>query len=184
MSIDFNALFAIGRNYRSVAWLCDELAREPAGIREVVVRYRERWRVAEWLAEEPRDGLERIVGPGGFALSVSALAVELYHLIPFSHFTGVDEERQLLRRACLAIASIIDSPRAIYMHELLPNGFNDGLDLDEIESKLRATFGPPSDTFAALHAAESYGAGCWYIDDFADLRGELPVMRALKTRRE
>jgi hypothetical protein len=184
VSIDFNALFAIGRGYRGVAWLRDELAREPAGIREVVVRYRERWRVAEWRVEEARDGLEHIVGPGGFSLDVSARAVELYHLIRFSHFTGVDEERQLLRRACFAIASMIDSPRAIYMHELLPSGFNDGLDLDGMESKLRAAFGAPSHTFAALHAAENFGTGCWYIDDFADLRSGLPVARALKPRRE
>lgn len=184
MSIDFNALFAIGRGYRGVAWLRDGLAREPPGIREVVVRYRKRWLATEWQVEEPRHGCEHIVGPGGFALSIYARAVELYHLIPFSHFTGVEEERQLLRRACFAIASMIDSPRAIYTHELLPHGFDEGLDLDETESKLRATFGPPSDTFAALHAAENFGAGCWYIDDFADLRGELPVMRALETRRE
>lgn len=174
MSVDFNALFAIGRGYGGVAWLRDELAREPRGIREVVLRYRERWRVAEWFVEEPRPGVEQIVGPGGFALSVSAQAVELYHLLPFNRFTGVDEERQLLRRACFAIASMIDSPRALYMHELLGAGFLDGLDLDEMESKLRATIGPPSDTFAALHAAENYDAGCWYIDDFADLRAEAP----------
>lgn len=184
MSIDFNALFAIGRGYRGVAWLRDELAREPSGIREVVVRYRERWRVEEWLVEEPRHGLEHIVGPGGFSLDISAQAVELYHLIRFSHFTGVDEERQLLRGACFAIASMIDSPRAIYMHEMLPTGFDDGLGLDEMESKLRASFGTPSDTFAALHAAVNYEAGCWYIDDFADLRGEAAVVRGVKTRRE
>ena len=180
MSIDFNALFANGRSHLGVAWLRDELAREPPGIREVVVRYRERWRVEEWLVEESRHGLEHIVGPGGFSLRISTRAVELYHPIRFSHFTGVEEERQLLRRACFAIASMLDSPRAIYMHELLPNGFNDGLGLDEMESKLRDSFGAPSDTFAALHTAENYEAGCWYIDDFADLRGETLV----KTRRE
>ena len=169
MSVDFNALFRIGPSYHGVEWLRDELAREPSGIHEVVVRYRNRWRAAEWLVEESGSA---IVGPGGFGLHISARAVELYHVIRFSHFTGVDEERQLLRRACFAIASMIASPRAIYMHELLPNGFNDGLDLDQMESKLRATFGPPSDTFAALHAAENFEAGCWYIDDFADLRSE------------
>ena len=105
MSIDFNALFAIGRDFRGVAWLRDELAREPPGVREVVVRYRERWRVEEWLVEQPRHGSERIVGPGGFALHISAEAVELYHLIRFSEFTGgPDDERQVFRRACFAIA--------------------------------------------------------------------------------
>lgn len=177
MSIDFNALFAIGRGHRGVAWLRDEIAREPPGIREVVVRYRERWRVREWLVEEPSLGAEHIVGPGGFSLRISARAVELYHVIRFSHFTGVDEERQRLRRACFTIASMIDSPRAIYTHEMLPNGFNEGLGLDEMGSKFRATFGAPSATFAALHAAENFEAGCWYIDDFADLRGEAPATR-------
>jgi hypothetical protein len=148
------------------------------------VRYRERWRVSEWLVEAPRDGLEHIVGPGGFALDLSARAVQLYHVIRFSEFTGSDEQRQLLRRACFSIASMIDSPRAFYMHELLPNGFNDGLDLDGMESKLRAAFGAPSATFAALHAAENFGTGCWYIDDFADLRSGLPAARALTPRRE
>jgi hypothetical protein len=169
MSIDFNALFKIGPSYRGLAWLRDELAREPSGIHEVVVRYRDRWRVAEWVVDESRGG---IVGPGGFSLRVSARAVELYHVTRFSRFTGVDEERQLLRRACLAIASMIDSRRALYMHELLPAGFDEGLDLDEMESKLRATFGPPADTFAELHAADDFETRCWYIDDFADLRGE------------
>lgn len=90
----------------------------------------------------------------------------------------------MLRRACFAIASMIDSPRAIYTHEMLPSGFEDGLDLDGMESKLRAAFGAPSPTFASLHAAENLGTGCWYIDDFADLRGRLPVARALNTHRE
>jgi hypothetical protein len=184
VSLDLNAVFAIGPGYRGVAWLRDELAREPPGVRDVVVRYRERWRVEEWLVEGPRHGSEHIVGPGGFAVHISARAVELYHLIRFSDFTGSVEERQILRRACFTIASMIDSPRAIYMHELLPNGFEDGLDLDGMESELRATFGAPSTTFAALHAAENFGTGCWYIDDFADLRSPLPVARALNARPE
>ena len=184
MSVDFNAVFAIGPGYRGVAWLRDALVREPPGIREVVVRYRERWRVKEWLVEEPRHGTENIVGPGGFSLHISARAVALYHLIRFSQFTGADEERRVLRRACFAIASMVDSPRAIYMHELLPSGFEDGLDFDGIESNIRAAFGAPSPTFVALHAAENFGTGCWFLDDFEDFREPLPVARVLKARRD
>jgi hypothetical protein len=108
VSIDFNAQFAIGRGFRGVAWLCAELAQEPPGIRETVARYRERWLPRNWLVEEPRHGTERIVGPGGFALSISGHAVSLYHVIRFSQFTGVEDERQLLRSACFAIASMIE----------------------------------------------------------------------------
>lgn len=170
MSTDFKAQLAIGDGFRGVAWLRDALAEEPPGIRETVARYRERWRPRSWVVEEPRHGTACIVGPGGFALSLSSHVVSLYHVMRFRHFTGVEDERELLRRACLAIASMIGSPRAIYMHELLPTGFSDGLDLDGIEAKLRADFGSPSATFSALHAAEDYGTGCWYIDDFTDLR--------------
>lgn len=177
-------MFAIGPGYRGVAWLRDELAREPPGIREVVVRYGERWRVKEWLVEEWGHGSRHIVGPGGFALDISARVVELYHLIRFSQFAGDDEERRLLRRACFAIASMVDSPRAIYMKELLPSGFGDGFDFDGIESNMRAAFGAPSPTFVALHAAENLGTGSWFLDDFADLREPLPSARVLKTRRE
>jgi hypothetical protein len=184
VSLDLNVVFAIGPGYRGVAWLRDELAREPLGIREVVARFRELWSVTEWLIEEPCHGLDRIVGPGGFALDISARAVELYHLIPFNQFTAHDEERHILRRACFAIATMLESPRAIYMHELLPNGFGDGLDFDGIESNLRASFGGPSTTFVALHAAENFGTGCWFLDDFADLREPLPIARVLKGSRK
>ena len=164
MSLDLNAAFALGRTYRGVEWLRDELACEPAGLREAVARYRDRWTVQAWTVAPPAHGAGQILGPGGFALAISSRAVQLYHLLRFSHFTGVEAERELLRGACHAIAAIVGSPRVIYMHELLPDGFHEGKDLDGIEATLRASFGSPSPTFAALHDADDFGPGCWYVE--------------------
>ena len=62
-----------------------------------------------------------------------------------------------LRAACAIVAQIV---------ELLPSGFHDGKDRDGIEATLRASFGPSSPTFAALHEAGDYGPGCWYVEPF------------------
>ena len=170
VSVDFVADIALGHDFRGAHWLRGVLATEPAGIREVVVRYRDRWRVHEWLVEESADQPASIVGPGGLVVRLSACTLQLYHLLRFSHFAAVADERELLRRACFVIASLVGSSRALYVHELLPDGFHAGLDLDQIEARLRADFGPPAATFAELAAGEDYGARCWYVDDFADFR--------------
>jgi hypothetical protein len=170
VSTDFIADFALGHEFRGAQWLRDVLSSEPEGVREVVARYRDRWLVHEWLLKPPVDQATEIVGPGGFAINLSASTLHLYHLLPFRRFAAQDDERALLRRACLAIATLVGSSRALYMHELLPDGFDDGLDLDQIEAKLRSNFGPPSAKFADLAAANEFEAGCWYVDDFADLR--------------
>jgi hypothetical protein len=139
--------------------LCDELAREPLGIREVVAHYGRQWRATEWRLESP----VHVIGPGGFSIRLSAGALQLYHMIPFQRFAA---EPALLRDACRALAGLVGAPRAIYHHELLPDGFHDGLAFDQIEATLRAEFGPPAATFAELAAADDYGPGCWYVDDF------------------
>lgn len=161
--MDFTANFALGLSFRGARWLCDRLAEEPDGVHEVVVTYRDRWLVEEWQLE----GAE-LRGPGGFALTFTPRVLGMYHLVPFFKAFAIDEPRRTqLRRACRTIAKLVGSPRAIYMHELLPH---EGDDLDAIEASLRAQFGPPSATFTELAAAADYGPGCWYIDDFADLR--------------
>lgn len=168
MSIDFNALFGLGSSYRGAEWLRGELAAEPPGVREAVTRFRHLWTPKEWTAGE-REGCTSIVGPGGFSLDIYTSAASLYHVIPWARFTRNDDERGILRRACCEIASLLGSPGAIYMHELLPVGPVDNLDLPKLEAQLRASFGAPSSTFEALANAGEFSAGCWYIDDFADL---------------
>jgi len=166
VSLDFKAIFGLGAEYRGIDWLRDELAREPAPLRDVVERYRARWTPTAWTVEKVADGMGQVLGPGGFALTISERAVERYHVLRCSHFTGVEEERDMLRGACAGIGRLVGSPRVLYMHELLPSGFHDGKDLDGIEATLRASFGPPSPTLAALHEADDYGPGCWYIELF------------------
>src|SRR5258708_1765154 len=119
MSIDFNALFALGNSYRGAEWLRGELAAEPPGIREAVARFRNLWRPKEWTASVgEREGGTNIVGPGGFFLEVSTNSAWLYHAIPWARFTRNEDERGILRRACFEIASLLGSPRVFYLHEL------------------------------------------------------------------
>lgn len=168
MSNWFNADFALGRDFRGARWLRDALAEEPAGVREVVATYRDSWRgeVKAWELDEAKR--RQIVGPGGFGFYVRERTLCFEHCLYFFKGFATDEGRRTqLRRACLAIATLVGSPRAIYTHELLPRG---GEDLDEIEAGIRAEFGAPSATFAELAVAHDYEPGCWYIDDFADLR--------------
>jgi len=164
VSLDFNAAFAIGPGYHGKDWLRDELAREADPIRRVVGRYRHRWRAKTWEVERGRDEMVNIVGPGGFAFTISACAVSLYHLLPFRVFTSDEAQRDLLRGACAAIAELLGSPRVIYVHELVMASFYGGIDLDGIEADLRAKFGAPAATFEALDAAENFGSGCWYVE--------------------
>jgi hypothetical protein len=110
-----------------------------------------------------------ILGPGGFSLRIGARALELSHVLSFWTFAGSEPERELLRRACRRIALTLGTARAIYTQELVPTGFYDGLDLLGIEAQLRAEFGEPSGSFAALAGTEHFGPHCWYVDDFSDL---------------
>jgi hypothetical protein len=79
-------------------------------------------------------------------------------------FTGDPWHRDTLRKVCEVVAELVGSERAIYTHELMPYGGNDGL--AHIESDLRARIGPPAETFDELHAAEYFGPRAWYIETF------------------
>jgi hypothetical protein len=172
VSLDFNAVFALGPRFESAETLRAQLAAEPAGLRETVERYRSRWRVTAWTTQpcnlKPR-WLE-IAGPGGFALTLSPCAAHLYHAMRFSIFTGHAEERALLRRACLVICDLLASSHALLMSEMMPEGFFDGLTLAEMEALLRKQIGPPASTWDELHEAEPFGPHSWYRDAFTDLR--------------
>jgi hypothetical protein len=139
----------------------------PAPIPGVIERYGKLWRPTEWtVGTSGVDGLPTVVGPGGFSIAIRARAVKMYHVIRFGTFTSDPDARDLLRRTCKTIAGFIDSPRALYTHELMPT---EGADLESVAASLRANVGPPSVTFEALRAAEDFGPGAWYVDNFADL---------------
>lgn len=170
MSADLIACLARGAAFAGAEWLRDELARGPAGIPEAIARFGHRWRPKEWTVEERAPGAINVVGPGGFSIYVGPASLEMFHLIPFYRgFASNAEDRDIVRRGCFAIAGLVGSPRAIYHHELLDNGFHDGLDLDAMEAHLRATIGPPATSYADLAASEAFGPRCWIVDDFADL---------------
>ena len=118
----------------------------------------------EWLqcelAKEPASAL---------VLHASAAVIQLTHDTKFTCFAGDPDQRALMRRVFFDVARMVRSRRALYMHEQLPNGFEDGVTLDQMEGRLRWDFGAPSATFEELAQVESFGTHCWYIDDFDDL---------------
>jgi hypothetical protein len=168
MSTDFIALFDLSSNGATAEWLLARLKANPAFAAEVVDRYRDSWQPKAWVIEtSPATGRPELLGPGGFAIRFEPRTVVLYHMMRFSTFTGDSSSRNALRRACIWIADLVGSARAIYTHELMPY---DGEGLDQIESELRARIGPPATAFEELHDADYFGPRAWYIDTFADLR--------------
>ena len=171
MSEHLIACLARGAAFAGAEWLRDELARGPAGIPEAIARFGHLWRPEEWTIEERVPGQPNVVGPGGFSIRIGDASVEVYRRIPFYRgFASDAADRDIVRRGCFAIATLVGSPRAIYHHELLANGFDDGLDLDAMEAHLRATIGAPATSYAELAASDAFGPGCWIVDDFTDLR--------------
>jgi hypothetical protein len=85
----------------------------------------------------------------------------------FSGFACDAEVRTQLRRVWRLVADLLQSPRAIYTHELMPHN---GANLQQIAAALRSEIGPPADGFDDLCQAELFGPRAWYIDDFEDLR--------------
>jgi hypothetical protein len=88
----------------------------------------------------------------------------------FRVFTADADARALLRRSCLFTSELLGSPHALLMPELTPDGFFDGLSLDDMEATLREKIGPPAATWEELNEAEHFGPRSWYVDDFNDLR--------------
>jgi hypothetical protein len=138
----------------------------------VIERFRHRWTPQVWERRiAPGSGHEELRGPGGFAFDFEDGLLEVYHLIPFSHFAHDEQIRTELRRAWFFVARAIGSSRAIYTHELMSYR---GTSLAAIESGLRGRIGPPAESFAELLAAEPFQARAWYIDDFSDLGASGP----------
>ena len=105
----------------------------------------------------------------GFVLHASAAVIRLSHGTKFTCFAGDPDQRELMRRLFFDVARMVRSRRALYMHEQLPNGFEEGVTLVQMEGRLRWDFGAPSATLEDLARAEHFAPHCWYIDDFADL---------------
>ena len=168
MSVAFISLFDASSEQVTSEWLLSQLVANPSFAAPIVDRCKhycpsEPWVIQTWSA----NGLPELLGPGGFAIQVRPHTVELSHMMRFTEFTSDLPFRTAMRDACLWIADLVGSTRAICTHECMPY---EGEGLAHIERSLRARIGPPSVTFAGLHSARQYGRGAWYIDSFEDLR--------------
>lgn len=168
MSTDFIALFDIASDVVTAEWLIKKLAENPDFAANLIEQFRDKWIPQVWTIEDCHATKRRFLwGPGGFAIRVEPHKLELYHMMPFSMFSSDLSSREELRRACLVIADLIGSTRAIYTHELMPY---EGKNLDEIEKGLIGNIGPPAASFEELKVADYFGPRAWYIDTFIDLR--------------
>jgi hypothetical protein len=175
MSNYFIGLFDLAQSLAPES-LVAKLAANPPAVLDIIEKYEEKnknaWPRRSWeLTATPVKEDLWIVGPGGLSIRFKPGKVEIYNTLRFSSFTGDALYRRALRRACLFIADLFHSTRAIYTHELMPYG--DG-GLDQIEATLRARIGPPASSFEELHDADYFGPHAWYIDTFAD-RHELSL---------
>ena len=168
MSIDFIALFDITSEDATAEWLRERLSSDDGFAAGLIEQYRDRWEVKSWVVEfSPVTGRAGLLGPGGFAISFRRGTLELYHMMPFGRFADDPASREALRRACLAVADLVGTSRAIYTHELMPYR---GEGLAQIEEDLRSRVGPPAASFAELEQADYFGPRAWYVETFGDLR--------------
>jgi hypothetical protein len=172
MSVAFISLFDASSEQVTSEWLFSKLEANPSFAAPIVDRCKAYCPPQSWVIEGwSVNGLPELHGPGGFAIQVRPRTIELYHMLRFTVFTSDLVFRNAMRDACLWIADLVGSPRAIYTHECMPY---EGEGLGQIELALRGRIGPPSVTFADLHSAKQYGRGAWYIDSFEDLRSSQP----------
>ena len=143
----------------------------------------EKWRHAtcaekwELNPPDPRySRLVRVLGPGGFFLSISPVAIDLSHCSTWGKFLYDEEHRRELRAACVEFAQIFGSDRAIYLPELIGAGFHVCFDLDRMEIELKGTMGPPASSIDEIKRLSKEAGNtdlhdsCYYIDHFEDLR--------------
>jgi hypothetical protein len=172
MSVDFNAIMEVTRMGVPVGeW--PQLMRGLGPRTDAVIqRWRQRWQPQEWTAESDAEvaGFVRILGPGGFAIILSPVAAQVYHCSRWDRFVKDEEHQRLLRGACLEVSQVLGSSRAVYMPELTPHPFFEGKGLPDIEADLRSNFAEPPPSIGEV--GERFEAHCYWIDRFADLRGE------------
>ena len=158
VSADLIAIFDVSSDLVSLEWLRDAIEADSHFAEDIIALYREHWQPQTWAI----DASERaLYGPGGFALRLKPRLLKLYHMMPFSRFAADSELREMMRRSCRSLASLVGSDRVLFTHELMPI---EGHNLAAIESSLRARIGPPAADFEELSQAEYFGPHAWFLD--------------------
>jgi hypothetical protein len=177
MGIYFNGLFAIKLPLAPPTELIHRFELIGAPMDGIVERWRQFWQPQAWAMrahDPPKDPqLIDIVGPGGFWISISPAAAQIYHCSKWTLFLWDRVHREALRRACFEIARILGSERAVYLPELTDSGFHEMKSLDQMEQRLVSQFGPPAPSIDAIAEAESpdyWFPNCYYIDLFPDMQ--------------
>jgi hypothetical protein len=169
LSTDFIALFDAQQGRAAMDALLVLVESAPPDVAGLVARYGAAWRQKTWaLSQATAEEAQayQLVGPGGFYFRYAPRTLELYHMMPFDVFTHDETAQQTLRRVCARVATVMNSTRAIYTHEMMPY---EGESLECKEATLRREIGPPAATFDDLRKAAHFRPGAWIIDDFHDI---------------
>jgi hypothetical protein len=167
MSTDCIALFDAPAGPGVLDLLHARFKADSSPFAELIEIYGKHWRPKSWSIESLSGvGDPELVGPGGFAMSFEPKILTMYHMMRFQTFTDDPRSQALLRAACRLVAGVVGSRRAIYTHEMMPH---DGEDLAAIEVALRERIGPPAASLAALHGAELFSPGAWYVEAFENV---------------
>lgn len=167
MSLRTEALLDISKEGTSPESLLQWLQAHPTFASELVRRYGSHWTPKVWAIEAHASGTPGVYGPGGFAITFKPRTLSVWHMMKFGAFAGSPTGRHAFRRACFDLAKLVGSSRAIFAQEMMPWS---GEGLDQIEAGFRSQIGAPAASFEELLAADQYGSGAWYIDNFDDLR--------------
>ena len=183
MSICFNALMPL--NYRpanSQDWKGLIRRRIGPATGTIIKKWRDQWCERHWELAKPNRFLDArltlLWGPGGFAITISPVAIEIFHCSKWGKFLYDEEHRRELRASCFEFARIFGSDRAAYLPEMTGAGFDKCLDFGKIETELMASIGPPASSVDMIkQLSEQFGSadhhpGCYFIDRFDDLHAQ------------
>lgn len=169
------ALMGLGRNFQGAQWLREQMEHPGHYTSMLIQKWRRFWSPTQWTVEvAKRDkhgiGLFDVIGPGGFWITVSPFAAEVWHATATKYLCETDT-CVLLRLAFHEIAGVIGSDRAIYVSEYIRGRIEEGFNLDQMEESLRKEYGEPAGRIEG--AIDMFQPRCYCIDRFEDLkRGE------------
>src|SRR5262249_50302445 len=113
MSTDTIALFDRSE-VASPERLLEALSTNPDFAVDLINRYRHLWAKRSWdLGSSSHTSQPTLWGPGGFAIHFHTHIAQLYHMMPFSRFSGDTWHRDALRQASRSIGALLGSTSVI-----------------------------------------------------------------------